>query len=118
MPKSLLLRLAMAGALSGAASAPFAVPVIAQAQSLEPAAQQIETFDAALIRAMKEGKAGADAGARAKSLAPAVEATFDIPAMTGFAVGPAWASASAEDKAALTAAFRKFTIASYAKNFG
>jgi phospholipid transport system substrate-binding protein len=37
--------------------------------------------------------------------------------MTGFAVGPAWATASADDKAALIAAFRKYTIANYAKNF-
>ncbi len=50
-------------------------------------------------------------------MAPAVDATFNIPVMTAFAVGPAWASASAEDKAALIAAFRKYTIANYAKNF-
>jgi phospholipid transport system substrate-binding protein len=117
MPKSFLLRLAMAGAAGAAIGAPLAVPAVVQAQALEPAAQQIETFDAALIRAMKQGKAGADAEARAKTLTPAVEAAFDIPVMTSFAVGPTWASASAEDKAALIAAFRKFTIASYAKNF-
>jgi phospholipid transport system substrate-binding protein len=118
MFNSIILRALMAGAVATAFAAPAMTPAIASAQALEPAAQQIEAFDAALIRAMKAGAAGAGTEARYKALATAVDATFDIPVMTGFAVGPSWAGASADDKAALIAAFRKFTIASYAKNFG
>lgn len=114
MSKSIVLRALMAGALATSVAAPALAPATASAQALEPAGQQIEAFDAALIRAMKQGSS---ADARYRTLAPAVDAAFDIADMTGFAVGPTWASASSDDKAALIAAFRKFTIASYAKNF-
>jgi phospholipid transport system substrate-binding protein len=113
MSKSLALRLAGAAGFALLACAPAAV---VSAQALDPAAAKIETFDAALIATMKLGKA-AGAQGRDKQIAPAVDATFDLPTMTAFAVGPTWAMTSAEDKAALIAAFRKFTIASYAKNF-
>jgi phospholipid transport system substrate-binding protein len=109
-------RLMMAAAAVVALAGPALAPQVARADASEPAAQQIESFDTALIRAMKQGKdAGADA--RYKTLSAAVDATFNLPVMTGFAVGPAWATASADDKAALVAAFRRYTIANYAKNF-
>jgi phospholipid transport system substrate-binding protein len=116
MTKALAFRLLACAALASVAAAPALAPTAALAQASDPAAQQVEVLDAALIRTMKAGK---DAGAegRYKIMAPAVDAVFDLPAMIGFAVGPSWATTSAEDKAALTAAFRKFTIASYAKNF-
>jgi phospholipid transport system substrate-binding protein len=114
MSKTLTLRLLMAGALAASAAAPTLSPRVAHADAPEPAAQQIESFDGALIRTMKT-----DGGtpARYKTIAAAVESTFDIPVMLAFAVGPTWAGAAADDKAALISAFRKFTIASYAKNF-
>ena len=112
--KTLAFRLMTAAAVATLAAAPLLVPHAARADASEPAAQQIETFDAALIRAMK---AGGSAQSRVKVMAPAVDETFDIPAMVGFAVGPSWASTSAEDKAAVISAFRRFTVASYAKNF-
>ncbi len=108
-------RVMMAG-LAAVAMAASSAPQAARADGADPAAQQIDSFDAALIRAMKQGK---DAGAegRYKTMSAAVDAAFNIPVMTGFAVGPAWTTASADDKAALVAAFRKYTIANYAKNF-
>jgi phospholipid transport system substrate-binding protein len=54
---------------------------------------------------------------RFKALEPAVDATFDIPAMIQFIVGPSWANMSAADKTALTTAFRRMTVANYAANF-
>lgn len=114
MRRSFLLRFAAVAAL--ACAVPALAPRAARADASEPAAQQIESFDAALIRTMKAGKDAGPQG-RYKLMAPAVDATFNIPVMTAFAVGPAWAGASAEDKAALIAAFRKYTIANYAKNF-
>ena len=112
--KTIALRLLAAGAFASLTLAPTLAPVAAYADASEPAAQQIDSFDAALIRTMKTS-GGADA--RFKAIAPAVESTFDIPTMLGFAVGPAWATTSADDKTALIASFRKFTAASYAKNF-
>lgn len=111
-PSRLVMAAAAVMALAGSAMAPHA----ARADAAEPAAQQIDNFDAALIRAMKAGKDAGPQG-RAKIMGPAVDAAFNLSAMTGFAVGPAWAGASAQDKAALVAAFRKYTIANYAKNF-
>jgi phospholipid transport system substrate-binding protein len=113
MSKTFALPL-MAAVLTASAAAPALAPGVAYADASEPAAQQIENFDAALIRTMKT-----DGGthARYKSISSAVESTFDIPVMLAFAVGPAWTSAAADDKAALISAFRKFTIANYAKNF-
>jgi len=114
MRRSMLLRFAAVALVAFAA--PALAPRAARAEASEPAAQQIEAFDAALIRTMKAGKDAGPQG-RAKIMGPAVDAAFNIPVMTAFAVGPAWATASADDKAALTAAFRKYTIANYAKNF-
>jgi phospholipid transport system substrate-binding protein len=91
-------------------------PTVAQAAQSDPAAAKIEALDAALVQAMKAGKSAGPQG-RFKIMAPAVDAAFDIPAMAGYAVGSAWPTLSADDKSALIAAFRRFTIASYAKNF-
>ena len=114
MRRSFVLRIAAVALLAFAA--PALAPRAARADASEPAAQQIENFDAALIRAMKAGKDAGPQG-RAKIMGPAVDATFNLPVMTAFAVGPAWAAASAEDKSSLIAAFRKYTVANYAKNF-
>ena len=103
-----------------AATAPLAaagfLPAAAQAQSGDPAVQKIDAFDTALIQLMKDAKS-AGPQARFKSFAPAVDAALDVPVMTAFSVGPLWATAAAEDKAATIAAFRRFTVASYVKNF-
>jgi phospholipid transport system substrate-binding protein len=108
----------LVGALAFAAlgSAPLLAPTAAMAQASDPAASQVEKLDAALISTMKAGKDAGPEG-RYKLMTPAVDQALDLQMMVAFAVGPAWATTSAEDKAALTQAFRKFTIASYAKNF-
>lgn len=98
------------------ASTMLASASVALAASTDPAGQKIEAFNDALIRTMKAGK-GAGADARFNIIAPAVDAAFDLPAMTGFAVGPNWSTMSPADRTAVTAAFRRFTIANYVKNF-
>jgi phospholipid transport system substrate-binding protein len=97
-------------ALSPLASAP------ARAAPTDPAAARVEAFDEALISAMKAGAAAGPRG-RGRALAPAVESGFDLPTMTRFAVGPAWASMSEAQHSALIGAFTRFTVASYASNF-
>jgi len=88
----------------------------ARAAQPDPAAARIEAFDASLIETMKQGPALGAKG-RYRMLTPVVERAFDLPLMTQFAVGPAWAKFSAADRRALTAAFTRLTAASYAHNF-
>ena len=110
MSKTHLIRLALASAAS------LALAGAAFADASDPAAARIESFDAAVIKTMQAGKA-AGAQGRAKVIGPAVESTFDLPAMVRFAVGPTWTTIAPEDQAALQKAFGRFTIANYAKNF-
>ncbi|HZZ89827.1 MAG TPA: ABC transporter substrate-binding protein [Caulobacteraceae bacterium] len=98
----------------GAAAAVAAAPV--QAAPADPAAAQVDAFDGALLSAMKAGKAAGPQG-RYRTLEPAVNRAFDIPTMIRFAVGPTWSSIPAAQQAALTSAFQRLTVASYAHNF-
>ena len=82
----------------------------------DPAVHRIEGFYATLVDAMKRGPELGVKG-RYHLLAPAVDATFDIPAMIKFVVGPGWETMSDADHRALTDAFRRMTIADYASNF-
>ena len=88
----------------------------AQAAPADPAAAQVDGFDAALLSAMKAGKA-AGVQARYRTLAPAVARAFDIPTMIRFAVGLGWSAIPAGQQQALTEAFQRLTVASYAHNF-
>jgi phospholipid transport system substrate-binding protein len=54
---------------------------------------------------------------RAKKIAPAVDAAFDMTTMTRVAVGAKWAEMSAAQREQLTAAFTRLSVASYAHNF-
>lgn len=104
--------LAMCGlAGTGSSAAPAA-----QAPASDPAAKQIEAFHGTLIETMKQAKELGVQG-RFKKLEPAVGAAFDFPAMTQTIVGPSWTSMSAGDRAKIIDAFRRMTIANYAKNF-
>ncbi len=91
-------------------------PAAAGAAAADPAAQRIEAFDEALTATAKAGPALGAQG-RYRKLAPVIEQTFDLPLMSRYAVGPAWAGMSAADHEALTRAFTRLTAASYAHNF-
>ncbi len=91
----------------------LAAPALAAA---DPAAAQIERFDAALSTATRGG-ASLGVKGRARVLTPAVEAVFDIPVMTRFAVGPSWATMSDADHQALIETFKRMVVANYAHNF-
>ena len=105
------MRLALAFSLI-LASAPAAV----LAQASDPAATRIDGFYDVLLDTMKQAKSLGVEG-RYRKLEPAVDRTLDIPAMTRFAVGPKWTSLSAAEQAELTKAFRRMSVATYAKNF-
>ncbi len=76
----------------------------------------IEHFNTATLDIMKNARALGFDG-RVKRFETAVGEAFDLPAMTAFAVGPAWAGFTASDRSAVTEAFAHMTAASYAQNF-
>jgi phospholipid transport system substrate-binding protein len=88
----------------------------ALAASADPAAAQVDAFDAALLDAMKAAKTLGVQG-RFHRLAPAVAQAFDVPTMIRFAVGPSWSTIAPAQQQSLTTAFERLTIASYARNF-
>jgi phospholipid transport system substrate-binding protein len=82
----------------------------------EPAVEKAEAFHDALIAVAKRGGELGMEG-RYKELEPKVQATFDLPVMTKFTVGPKWSSMPQADQTALIAAFTRMTVATYANNF-
>lgn len=102
--------------LSLAAVLSLTAATFGHAAASDPAAQRIETLDNALLGAMKEGSALGAKG-RFRKLTPVVDQSFDIPTMTAYAVGPAWANFSPADKQAVIRAFGRLSAASYAHNF-
>jgi phospholipid transport system substrate-binding protein len=82
----------------------------------DPAVTQIESLDNALLASMKAGSMLTIAE-RYRQLTPVIERTFDLPVMTAFAVGSAWANLSGGEHEALIAAFTRLTVANYAHNF-
>jgi phospholipid transport system substrate-binding protein len=103
----------VAAALAAAVLA-LAWPVIAA--PADPAAARVDALHNALLEMMKEGPSLGAKG-RARKLTPAVEAAFDIPTMTRFAVGSKWAQMTPAQQSALIAAFTRLTAANYAHNF-
>lgn len=82
----------------------------------DPAVARISAFYDVLLDGMKRASALGIRG-RYDRFAPAVRATFDLPAMTRIAVGPAWKTIAAEQQAALIEQFARMTIATYASRF-
>ena len=88
----------------------------ALADAPDPAVGRIEKFHEALLGVMKDGaKLGVQG--RYKKLEGDVDGLFDLAAMTKVTVGPSWAKMTGAEHTALVAAFRRMTIASYARNF-
>jgi phospholipid transport system substrate-binding protein len=88
----------------------------AVASEPDPAVARIDRFHDALLAVMKDGpKLGVEG--RYKKLEADVDSLFDLATMTKFTVGPPWAKMSPQEQASLVAAFRRMTIASYARNF-
>jgi phospholipid transport system substrate-binding protein len=91
-------------------------PALAQDAAAGDATAQIHRFYDALQDAMKRA---AKLGVRGRYdlLAPVIDATFDLPAMTRIAVGPKWTSIPPAEQKDLVDAFRRMTIANYASRF-
>jgi phospholipid transport system substrate-binding protein len=76
----------------------------------------IRTFYGVLLGAMKDGPRIGFAGRRER-LAPVIPQTFNFPLMTRLMVGPQWATLTTAQQQQLIAAFRAFSIATYANRF-
>ena len=82
----------------------------------DPAAIQVQTLNAALLKSMRAGST-MSMTERYKTLEPVIEQVFAIPLVTRLAVGPQWASFSPDQQKALIAAYSRFTVANYVHNF-
>ena len=89
-------------------------PLPALAQSA--ATEVVERFHAALLGVMRDAQRLGVRG-RFDRLAPVMSQAFDLAAMTRIAVGPPWTGFSPADQAALTEAFTRWSIATYAARF-
>ena len=82
----------------------------------DPAVRQIESFYGALLDTMKRGEQLGLQG-RQRQLTPITEEIFDLPAMAQISVGPSWSALAESERQAIIEAFKRMTVANYAKNF-
>jgi phospholipid transport system substrate-binding protein len=92
-----------------------AAPAVAQAEAGDPAVARISAYDDAVVAIMKAKLPSVSA--RADRFEPVVRGYYDMPTIAALVAGPAWASASASDKAAAVAALTRHSAVSLAKNF-
>jgi phospholipid transport system substrate-binding protein len=109
--RRLLVRLLVAVVLAAAVVLPPRPSVAA-----ETPVATVETLHQALIALMKDATR-LSVDQRYGKLAPTLSATYDFETMTRLAVGTAWTDASPDQRAALTSAFGRLSIATYAKRF-
>jgi len=76
----------------------------------------IQQLDAALLAAMRAGE-NTPFAQRYAILAPAVEQAIDLNAVLRAAVGLSWGSLPADQRAALTNTFNRYTVSNYVANF-
>jgi phospholipid transport system substrate-binding protein len=105
-----LLGVASLSLLSGGIAAP------ARAADAAGAAAPVQSFNAALLRVMKAG-ASTPFATRYAMLEPAIGRAFDLNAILRVSVGAPWSSMTADEQAALAAAFRRYTVANFVANF-
>lgn len=109
--KSLVTSMIFRGLLFAGLCLPAAAPTWAA-----DAPATIDGLNAHLLATMKQAQALGVQG-RYDALAPVLSKTYDIGSMTRMAVGPSWDSLQPAQKAALTDAFSRMMIATYAKRF-
>jgi len=98
-------------------SALLAFDIISGGQAAAATASgTIGNFYAVLLNAMQRGPT-LGANGRYQQLEPIVGETFDLPFMTGVAVGPGWANLSQAEQQRMTDAFKRYIAATYANRF-
>lgn len=96
--------------------AALAVPMHPVHAEPADATETVRGFYGVLLRTMQEGRELGPQG-RYSMLEPAIAKTFDITFMAQAAVGPAWSRLSESQQERLTAAFKRYVVATYADNF-
>lgn len=95
----------------------FLTPLLPLPAAAQPAAAEVvERFHAGLLAVMREAQRLGVRG-RFDRLAPLMAQSFDLAAMSRIAVGPPWSGFAAAEQAALTEAFTRWSIATYAARF-
>jgi phospholipid transport system substrate-binding protein len=77
---------------------------------------QIQRLCATLVKIMRMGRSS-PFEQRFQTLAPVVDQVFDLQAVLEISVGPTWRDMPPAQQAALQAAFRRYTVASYVNSF-
>jgi phospholipid transport system substrate-binding protein len=88
-------------------------PIPLRAQALSPAARHIESYYQQLMPTLKQA-GQLSVRQRDQRFTPAISSAFDLATMTKYAAGPAWATFSGSQQAAVREAFARFLIADYA----
>lgn len=91
-------------------------PAGARAQAFDAPDKAIDGLNARLLDTMKQAQNLGIQG-RYDALAPVLSSTYDIASMSRLAVGEAWNALQPEQRAAVTEAFQRMMIATYAKRF-
>jgi phospholipid transport system substrate-binding protein len=91
-------------------------PGFAAAQAFDAPEKAIDGLNAKLLDTMKQAQTLGVQG-RFDALAPILAKTYDIASMSRVAVGQSWDSLQPDQKAAVTDAFSRMMIATYAKRF-
>lgn len=94
----------------------FAEPQFARAQAFDAPEKTINGLNAKLLDTMKQAQT-LSVQARYEALAPVLSKTYDTALMARLAVGQTWDTLTPEQKAAVTEAFTRMMIATYAKRF-
>jgi phospholipid transport system substrate-binding protein len=87
-----------------------------RARAQEGPQQVIEGFHATLLAVMREAQRLGPRG-RFDRLAPVMARVFDLAAMTRISVGPPWTGFAPAEQQALTEAFSRWSVATYASRF-
>jgi phospholipid transport system substrate-binding protein len=109
-------RLNRRAAAAAALAASLAAAAASAQQQAAPPAAVVEGFHAALLDTMRNARALGVRG-RERRIRPAMQAAFDLPAMTRIAVGPPWTGLAEGERQALVSAFSDWVVATYASRF-
>ncbi len=98
------------------AGAPVFAGLPAFAGDSDPAAAPVQKLMDGLLNVMKAGTQ-TPFNQRYATLAPIIEATFDLDTILRDSVGSTWASLPPDQQSMLQDAFRKYTVSSYVNSF-
>ncbi len=103
--------------LAAALLLPIAPPArVALAQAGASPAAVVDRFHATLLEVMRDARRLGIRGREAR-IRPAMEAAFNLPAMTRIAVGQPWTQMTPAQQQALVSAFSDWSVATYANRF-